>query len=202
MAQRYARIDVDFMHKRTANTLLEKFGPAGPLVFLALILRAKDGSPPGTFTYPTEALGWDRLGLPDLDVGFTLDEFFTATGRIKQTSRRRNGRVWNVYLTRYADWQKDAKRYEEATKKARTRAHSTGDTNGTQPGTTKGQKGRPRSRSRSTPLPPRKNGTSPRSRGTNPRAHPAYPCPHCGARQRTQGELDDHIKYLHNQPTA
>lgn len=220
MAQRYARVDVEFMHKRTARKLLDELGLGGPLVFLALILKAKDGAVPGVFTYTSEAAAWEKLGLEGVEVGFTLDEFLKVTGRLKQTSRTPVGRLMNVQLTRYADWQKDAKRYEEAVKKARTRAHSTGDTNGTPQGTPKGRKGGPRSRPRSIPLTPREEGTNPRAKGTsprqrgrsprqtgtsprdlgtNPRATQPHPneCPHCHSRQRTRAELEDHIRYVH-----
>lgn len=179
MAQRYARIDVDFLHKNTARKLTDKLGPLAPLVFIALILRAKDGTEPGTFTYSSEAVAWEKLGLDGHLFPFTLDDFFRETGLVKQTSRRRIGVVWNVRLTRYADWQKDSRRYEAAVKKASTRAHSTGDTNGTQPGThqgtREGQKGGPRSRSRSIPLTPREKSTNPRAKGTSQRQRGTSP---------------------------
>jgi hypothetical protein len=186
MAQRYARIDVDFLHKRTAQTLLRELGPGGPLVFIALILKAKDGIVPGTFTYASESAAWEKLGLENVPLGFTLDEFLKVTGRLKQTSRTPVGRLMNVKLTRYGDWQKDAKRYEAATKKARSRAHSTRDTNGTAPGTPKGQKGGPRSTSTSTPKPPlRKSKTG------------AHSCPRCPLTFTTANTLAEHLENVH-----
>ncbi len=190
MAQRFARVDVDFPHKRTANALMQKFGPGGPLVFLYLILRSKDGVVPGTFTYSSEAVGWEKLGLDGVDMPFTLDEFFRFTGRLKQTSRTPVGRQTNVQLTRYADWQKDAKRYEEAAKKARTRGKTTGDTRGTRPGTRQGRKRGPSSTSISTPKPPSRNGT------------PDNACPLCGTRGYpkpwTAEQLAEHLAHGHN----
>jgi hypothetical protein len=109
---------------------------------------------------------------------------------MKQTSRTPVGRQMNVRITRYGDWQKDARRYEEAAKKARKRAHSTGDTNGTPPGTLKGQKGGPRSRTTSTPQTPHSGKSK------------TLACPHCGTEQRNQSELDDHIAYVHPEPVA
>lgn len=186
MAHRYARIDVDFFHKNTARKLLEEFGPAGPLVFIALILRAKDGSPPGTFSYPNDPIGWDRLGLPDIDAGFTLDEFFALTGRMKQTSRRRHGRVWDVSITRYAEWQKESRRYEEAVRKASKRAQTTADTKRTPHGTRSGHQGGPRTRTRTTPKPPLRKTTT-----------KAHPCPRCPIVCPTTTALDEHLENVH-----
>lgn len=212
MAQRYARVDVEFLHKRTAKTLMRELGPGGPLVFIALILKSKDGVVPGTFTYSTEAVGWEKLGLEDVDMGFTLDQFFKVTGRLKQTSRTPVGRQMNVRLTRYGDWQKDARRYEEATKKARTRAHSTVDTNGTQPGTGEGHIGGPSSTSRSIPLTPREKGTNSRAKGTSPRQRGTSPrqrtqthhhvCPRCDLAHPDETELAAHLDNVHGLASA
>lgn len=178
MAARFARIDVDFMSKNTAQTLLDELGPWGPLLFLALILKAKDGVEPGVFTYTTDAIGWDRLGILDPPEDITLDQFFTVTGRLKQTRRTCVGRVKNVTLTRYADWQKDSKRYEEAVKKRRSRARLAGDTTVTQQGTPEGREGGPISTSITNPLPPkrRRNGSRPTGPSQRPTIHA---CPRC-----------------------
>lgn len=185
MAHRYARVDVAFPHKRTANALHDKFGPAGPLTFLYLILAAKDGSPPGSFSYPNEAIGWQKLGLDGRDMPFTLDEFFTTLGRLKQSSRRRNGRVLHAYLTRYGDWQKDARRYEEATRKASKREESTADTKRTQRGTRSGHNTGPSSRTRTTPKPPSKRTPKPLT------------CPRCGINGLTPASLPEHLEIVH-----
>lgn len=187
MAQRYARLDVDFLHKRTAKKLLHELGLGGPLVFVALILKAKDGATPGTFTYTSEASAWEKLGLEDADVGFTLDEFLKVTGRLKQTSRTPVGRLMNVKLTHYGDWQKDSRRHEEAVRKASKRLESAADTERTQRGTRSGRKVGPRSRPTTTPQTPHtKNGQT-------------YPCPQCGAIKKTEQSLADHLEHVHGQ---
>lgn len=154
MADRYFRVDVSFFHKRTCRTLMEKLGPGGPLTFLALVARAKDSNPPGTFTYPTEAIAWEKLGLDPDDVGFTLDEFLDLTGRIKQSSRTRVGRLTNVKLTQYERWQKESKRYEAAVRKSRSRAQTTRDTQVTPVGQASDTYRDLGSSTRSTPKPP------------------------------------------------
>ncbi len=211
MAQpRYARLDVQFPFKRTANKLLDELGPYGPLVFIYLILAAKDGSPPGSFSYPNDAVGWQKLGLDGREIPFTLDEFFGALGRMKQSSRRRNGRVWNAYLTRYGEWQKESRRYEEAVRKSSKRRETAADTERTPQGTRSGRKGGPSSRTRTTPTPrekgtnprakgttPRQNGTAPRDLGTNPRKLREITCPECGVPKKTERSLTEHLEYIH-----
>lgn len=186
MAQRYARIDVDFFHKNTAAKIRERLGRDGQLVFLALILRAKDGSPAGTFSYSTEAVGWEKLGFGNETMPFTLDEFFTVLGQLKQSSRRRHGLVWDVSITRYGDWQKESRRYEEAVRKASKRAHSPADKQRTQGGTASGHARGTRSRSRSTPIPPSRNSKS-----------ASHACPRCPIVCPTATALQEHLENVH-----
>lgn len=193
MAARYFRVDVDFFHKNTCHKLLTELGPWGPLTFLSLISRAKDGIEPGIFAYQSEAVAWEKLGFDGEEIPFTLDAFFKVTGRIKQTSKTRVGRTTNVKITRYGDWQKDAERYEAAVKKSRTRHTSTGDTTVTQQGTSKGHKGGPSSTSITTPKPPLEN-----QNGKTPHPHD---CPTCGARQPSKSALEDHVRIFH-EPVA
>lgn len=187
MAARYFRVDVDFFHKATCHKLLNALGPWGPLVFLSLIARAKDGIEPGVFSYSSDAVAWDKLGFDATDVPFTLEAFLKLTGRMKQTSKTRVGRTMNVKITRYGDWQKDAKRYEEAVRKSSKRGHSTADTDRTQGGTRSGRRGGPSSTSITTPLPPI---------SLNGKSH-ELACPVCGSVQRNRSELDDHLEYVH-----
>jgi hypothetical protein len=186
MAQRYARIDVDFFHKNTAGKIRERLGRDGQLVFLALILRAKDGSPAGTFSYSSEAVGWEKLGFGNEAMPFTLDEFFTVLGQLKQASRRRRGLVTDASLTRYGDWQQDSRRYEEAVRKASKRAQSAADTERTPHGTAGGHPGGTRSRSRSTPKPPLKK-----------RKTAGHQCPRCPLAFTGSHELAEHLENVH-----
>lgn len=186
MAQRYARIDVDFFHKNTARKLQTELGLAGPLVFLSLILRAKDGIEPGVFVYRSEAVGWEKLGFDPEAMPFTLDTFFTTTGRLRQTSRKRLGDIWNVKLSHYGEWQQESRKYEAAVKKSRTRHKSTGDTNGTAQGTQEGRNGGTRSRSTSTPKPP-----------VNGKQTHDHDCPECGVRQPSRTALTAHLELDH-----
>lgn len=183
MAERYFRVDVSFFHKRTCQTLMRKLGPGGPLTFLALVARAKDGSTPGVFTYASEAIAWEKLGLDPNDVGFTLDQFLDATGRLKQTSRTRVGRLTNVKLTRYELWQKDSERYEGAVRKSRSRQQNTRDMAVTPLGTRPGQERYLGSRTSSTPKPPL-NGTQ--------------NCPECGVTIKPPTTMADHLWQTHD----
>lgn len=162
MADRYFRVDVSFFHKRTCQTLIEKLGPWAPLVFLSLVARCKDSGVPGTFIYPSEAVAWEKLGFEGHDPGFTLDELLDVTGKLKQTSRTRVGRLMHVKLSHYERWQKDSKTYEARVRKSRSRAQSKRDTDVTGAGQardTSVTKSVSSSSSISTPLPPM-NGKS------------------------------------------
>lgn len=197
MADRYFHLDVAFMHKRTFDKLYDAFGHAGQLAFVALCAQAKTSPSPGTFTYENEAAGWAKLGFEGRTPEFTLDEFFTVTGRLKQTSRTARGRLTDVKITQYGRWQKDARRHTERERKARYRAQNTrdtqGDTYGTAEGTNTGQ--RTRSRTRTTPLPPKGQN------GSTPTPH-VYPCPYdgCTVTAKTANDLQAHCENMHNAP--
>lgn len=193
MARRYAHIDVDFLHKTTAHKLTDELGIAAPLVFIALILRAKDGSPPGTFEYSSEAVAWERLGFDPEAAPFALSRFLEVTGKLRQTRRRvksetRRSRVEVVTLTCWDEWQKESRRVMDAEKKRRKREQNAGDRKGTLKGTERRREGGPRTRSRTTPKPPL-NGKQ---------THP-LDCPTCGLRQPSRHALTHHLEHDHGQ---
>ena len=170
MADRFFHVDVQFAHKATCKALLERFGPAGPLVFLLALAEAKKNNPPGTFTYENEALGWSRLGLTGHQPDFTLEEFFTYTGHRKQTRKTRSTHVQDVAFTQYGRWQKDWQRQEERDRKARSRAHSKRDKTVTPPGTANGQERDRELDLELTPLPP--YGTEGQTPEPDPKSEP------------------------------
>lgn len=200
MAQRYFRVDVDFFHKTTCHKLLAELGPWGPLVFLSMIARAKDGIEPGVFAYQSEAVAWEKLGFDGHDIPFTLDEFLRLTGRMKQTAKTRVGRTMNVKISRYGDWQKDAERYEAAIRNARKRGQTPRNSTVTQGGTAPYRKGGPSSTSISTPKPPQ--GKTQNGRHPHGREWHHHDCPTCGARQPSLSALEDHLRIFHDTATA
>jgi hypothetical protein len=137
MADRYFHVDTQFAHKRTCARLLDKFGHAGPLVYLLVLAESKKSHPAGTFTYESEEAGWRYLGLLEHQPDFTLEQLFALTGQLKQTRKTRRGRITDVTWTAWGRWQKEWKREEVRKQMRRKRAHSTGN-NGFTPGSHKG----------------------------------------------------------------
>lgn len=186
MADRYARVDVMFFHKRTCDRLHAEFGWEGVAVFLAFVCQVKTSPIPGTFIYESEASGWAKLGFEGRQPSFTLAEFFRFTGRIKQTSKTSVGRLQHVKSTHYERWQKDSRRYEEAARKSRKRAETTADTKRTTKRTGSGRDAAPSSRSRSTPKPPTgKNGNYPDR------------CPVCNVELLATSTVEQHLEHVH-----
>lgn len=99
--------DALYPHGETAQKIADEFGRDGLLVWACFLAACKRGATQGTFTYVTDESGWAELGLPDPAnrPDFSLDDFWSFTGRIKQTKKTRSGRVKNVTATRWGRWQ-------------------------------------------------------------------------------------------------
>jgi hypothetical protein len=111
---RYVPLSVDFATGNTGTRILGRFGHAGLLTWVAFLAACKRSTPEGTFRYGAEADGWRQLGLDHPEPpGFTLDAFFTYTGQLKQTRRRRTGRLCDVKVTRWGEWNKPWRRQRE-----------------------------------------------------------------------------------------
>lgn len=131
--RRFYRVDLDFWHKRTCDRLLAELGPWGPCVWLALIAEAKRAHLKGTVIVTGEPQFWQLLGLYGDEhriPPFTMNEFLTLTGRLKQTSRTPVGRLLHITLTRFGEWQKDAAKEDDRDRK------NTSKTDGFTPETT------------------------------------------------------------------
>lgn len=178
-------VDVLFFHKRTCDRLLNELGPFGPLAFLSLIAEAKRSNMGGTCTFTSEADFWDRLGLAGRDVGFSMDDLLTLLGRVKQTRRTCVGRVMNVKLTRYEQWQNDARRYDERERKSSKRRESKPDTSRT-------RGGQPADAVRTETL------DLERDKPPTPFAAPNGNCPECGVAIRAPTTLADHLYATHD----
>ncbi len=161
MTDRYCHQDIDFFHKKTCATLMAKLGPFGVLAFLSLCTEAKRSRIPGVVIVASEPDFWKQLGLYGEPLDFTMDEFLKATGRIKQTSRRRVGRLSHVVLTNYGRWQNDYRRENERERKSRKRQEYGTDNGRTSSGRQSGQKADREGDRERTPLTPhRGNGMS------------------------------------------
>jgi hypothetical protein len=134
VSDRFYFVDLDFFHKRTCSRLKTELGPWGVVSFLALIAEAKRGRIPGTLVVTSEPDFWKQLGLYGDELGFDMDAFLRLTGRLKQTSRRRVGRLLHVVLTNHGRWQKDARRQNEREQKASKRRASSADKSRKRPG--------------------------------------------------------------------
>lgn len=123
--RRWYAMPVDWPHDNLGTRLHASFGNDGIAVWSALVAAAKRNHVEGTFTFATEEEAWHNLGLTP--TVFTLEDFFRMTGRLKQTSKRRRGRVTDITLTRWEELQKTVTRSLEAERKARSRQRNARD---------------------------------------------------------------------------
>jgi hypothetical protein len=123
-------VDVKYPHGRTCVKLGERFGRDGPFLWACFLAACMRGSPQGQFVYIGEQEGLVHLvGMTLLEpgLGFSLDDFFTYTGQLKQTKKRRDGHVINVRATHWEEWQQRIKRDNDAERKAWNRQESSRD---------------------------------------------------------------------------
>jgi hypothetical protein len=90
-------------------------------VWLSLVAEAKRSSIPGTIRYTSSEALQETLGFITYELPFTLDEFLDFTGQLKQTAKRREGRLKDVTLTHYQTWQGDWKRDSDRQRQNRWR---------------------------------------------------------------------------------
>ena len=126
--KRYVPLSVHFAHGQTGTALLQELGRDGLLVWVCLIAAAKRSSVPGQFIHLSDVETWGQFGIAGDPPKVTFEDVLRVTGRMKQTARRRHGRMLYVTLTHYGDWN-DAFRTGEATaQKSSKRAQSEPDT--------------------------------------------------------------------------
>lgn len=105
--RQWVPISSDFPNDSLGTRLLDEFGIAGIGVWISLWTAAKRARVQGTVVLgSTELEAWSVLGLEAVSdtFEFTLDEFLRATGQLKQTRKRRRGRIIYVELTRYEEF--------------------------------------------------------------------------------------------------
>lgn len=127
--RQYVPLFTGFAVEGTGQKLLGKFGKDGLITWVCVLAAAKRSRDQGTFNYVSEDGGWHELGLgyPHTPTGFTLDEFFTFTGQLKKTRKRRVGQLSHVEITGWGEWNKAWDREVEADRKSSKRAQNTPD---------------------------------------------------------------------------
>lgn len=131
MARRqWFALDVNVFDNDLTVDLRDEFGPVGLCMWVGFLAACKRNVVPGKIRYSSEAECLSLMGLPALELvdefgePFKLDDFWTFLGQHKQTRVTRSKRLVDVVATRWEEWQKSAKRDEEAERKRRSRAES------------------------------------------------------------------------------
>lgn len=141
----FVPLSVNIATGKTGTALLKAFGAEGIAVWVCFLAACKRNRPPGRIVFASDTEAWITLGLLDVDNSvdarpkFTITDFFKVTGRLKQTRRRRVGRMLDVSCTHFGDWNKTIQTEYERERKARLREESARDTTGTSLGTSPGQ---------------------------------------------------------------
>jgi hypothetical protein len=154
----YAPLSVTFATDPMGTRLQEEYGAEGLGVWAAMIAAAKRGRGQIVFAHDSDWQAIDILSPPS----FTLRAFLKTTGTMKQTSTKTHGRVLYVLLTRYEDWNDDARRGRERERKACTDAESNRKSSGRVPEDDGGEVNARRGRA------PEIRGRAPEIRGRGP----------------------------------
>jgi hypothetical protein len=118
----YVPLDSYVAFKRTGQSLKARWGMEGLCAWMLFLAACKREAVPGTFTYSSDDEAWIKLGARA--TLFSLDEFFVATGRLRQTRKRRSGHVTYVECVNWDLWTKDYKGQQASDRQARRRAPS------------------------------------------------------------------------------
>jgi hypothetical protein len=97
---------VDILHSATGTKLQDELGPAAVACWIGLLAAAKRSPNEGRLSFSSEAEAWQLIGItrPE-DLGFTFEDLLKTLGTQKQTRKTRRGRVTNVVVTHWEDWQ-------------------------------------------------------------------------------------------------
>lgn len=132
MAQAFRRPDlfvplsVRFATGKTGSAIQGRYGTEGLAVWAAYLAACKLHRPEGEIVYASEPEGWALLGI-DQPPGFTLDAFFTYTGKLKKTRKQRSGKLTYVICTAWSRWTNAQKQEASRQRKARSRAQTERD---------------------------------------------------------------------------
>ena len=129
-SDQWLKLDAYFLAKPFTIRVLERFGPAGVVTWVAYLAACKRNPTQGRFTFTSDADAVCQLLLQDLPLvdakgqPWTIDEFFAFTGRMKQTKKTRHGHVRNVISTHWKQWQNAQKTDDARERKRRSRAQN------------------------------------------------------------------------------
>jgi hypothetical protein len=132
--RRWLALDADLMFNPFTTRLDQRFGLAGIATWIAFLCACKRSPQPGVISYTTEVEGLVLLGLHHSRLvdnhgqPFTLEQFWTFTGREKQTRSTCKTSRRYVRATHWERWQKSLRREENTQRKAQKRRGHDGDT--------------------------------------------------------------------------
>lgn len=138
---RWLALDADLFGKRFTADLYDQFGWAGITTWVAFLCACKRSPTPGRISFLNDVQAAHELGVDGWDLvdsrgePWTLTDFWTFTGRKKQTRRTPNGRRTDVVSTHWERWQDDARMQNGRERKRRWRGENGRDTRGTSDGT-------------------------------------------------------------------
>jgi hypothetical protein len=164
--RRWLALDADFLSNPFTIRLLEQFGAAGVVTWVAFLCACKRSPTPGVFVYTHEAQALVELGIFHLQLRggavdkWTLDDFWRFTGQQKQTRMTRVIHRKHVTCSHWGRWQQDARRQDEAERKSRSRGRNRRDiprtSNGHDADTTRTMSHQTgQEKEKETPLPPK-----------------------------------------------
>ena len=128
--RRWFAVDVHVFDNDLTVDLRDEFGPVGLCMWIGFLAACKRNAVEGKIRYSSVAECLSMLGLPAVELvdeegqPFELDDFWTFLGQHKQTKVTRSKRLVDVTATRWEEWQKSAKREDEAERKRRSRGES------------------------------------------------------------------------------
>ena len=103
--RRWIVLDIDYPNGNTLQKLITKLDSTAPGVWVALLTAAKRHNPQGHFSWTTNHEAWNTIGLKETDFNYTWDVFIRCLGDLKLTRKTSRGRVQQVQIRGWEDWQ-------------------------------------------------------------------------------------------------
>lgn len=125
--RQYVPLYVRFATGETGQKIIGRFGAEGIAVWSCLLAAAKRNDVQGEFVWVSETDAWDKLGLRKSPPSFTFEEFVAYLGRLHRAATKRHGEDKTTSIRGWNDWNTTIKREQDANKKRRKRAQTTGD---------------------------------------------------------------------------